>query len=565
MNKSLYLSLFTTVRRAFAGVCVASVVTCGVFADVVTDWNATLENALRNPTPSVPAQARASAIVHVAIFDAVNGITRKYAPVRVTDPAPPGARAEAAAVYAAHATLSALFPAKRAMFDTQLATSLAGIPGGSSNSASIAAGRAWGERVAQEILAWRANDGFSQPMSYPGHTGVGHWRHAPLGNAPAGALSTSATVPFALADLPSFDPGPPYGMADRAAALATAAYAADLNEVKARGGKVSEVRTPAESDFARLIHLCDVPDINAIVRGVLPASSRLDDTARVFALLNIAAFDSSVVCFQSKYKYGFWRPLQGIVYADLDGNDATVADPTWQPYGATPSHPEYLSGHSTISGAMLAMAAALLGDEVRFTLSTSNAEAPAIAPQFKRFSTLAHAIADARVDMGFHFRTACELGRRTGYAVADQLARRALLPLRKGALINQSTRGRVGVGEETLIAGFNIAAGSRQVLIRAVGPALGAFGIGSALADPRVVLYDSAGRVVAENDNWSSGTANETAALSAAYASAGAFPLPVGSRDAALTTVLSPGAYSIHASGVAGSAGVTLIELFELP
>jgi hypothetical protein len=451
------------------------------------------------------------------------------------------------------------------MLDTQLAASLAEIAGGTSNSASVAAGRAWGETVARQILAWRATDGFSQTMTYPGNTGIGHWRHAPLGNAPAGALSTSATAPFALTNLASFDPGPPYGVEDRAAALATAAYAADLNEVKTRGGKVSTVRTAAQADFAMLIHLCDVPDINAIVRAALPASSRLDETARVFALLNIAASDALVVCFQAKYKYGFWRPLQAIPNADQDGNPATIADPTWQPLGPTPSHPEYISGHSTVAGAMLAMAAALLGDETRFTVSTSNSGAPAITPQFTRFSAFSDAIMEGRIDMGFHFRTACQLGQKMGNAVADQLVRNALLPQRGSGVINLAVRGRVGVGDDTLIAGFNIAAGSRQTLIRAVGPALSSMGVGGALADPRIALYDNAGRVVAQNDNWSAGSAAETAALAAAASASGAFPLPAGSRDAALMATLTPGSYTIHASGVTGASGVALIELFEVP
>lgn len=556
---------FVAIRRALAGASCAIALIATASADVVTDWNQTLETALRNPVPSVPAQARASAIVHVAIFDAVNGITRRYTPLRVAESAPPGARAEAAAAYAAHGALIGLFPAKQALFDAQLAASLAEIPGGQPNSTSIASGRAWGEAVARQILAWRANDGFSQPGTYPGDTGIGHWRYPPLGNAPAGALSTSTTLPFALTEVASFDPGPPYGFADRAAALATAAYARDLNEVKARGGVVSAVRTPAQVDLARLIHLCDVPDLNAVVRRSLPAGRRLDETARIFALLNIAANDAAVVCFKAKYKYGFWRPLQAIPHADEDGNPATTADPSWAPLGATPSHPEYLSGHSVISGAMLAMAATLLGDETRFTLTTSNAGAPAITPEYDRFSTLADTIAEARIDLGFHFRTACELGLRAGYAVAHQLAQNALQPVRGSGMINLAMRGRVGAGDEMLIAGFNIAAGSRQTLIRAVGPTLGALGVSGALADPRVVLYDSAGRMVAQNDNWSGGDASESAAISLAMARSGAFALPQGSRDAALVALLPPGAYTIHASGVSGTSGVTLIELFELP
>src|SRR4030095_10782093 len=108
---------------------------------------------------------------------------------------------------------------------------------------------------------------------------------------------------------------------------------------------------------------------------------------------------------------------------------ATVADPTWTPLGATPSHPEYISGHSAISGAMLGIAAAILGDETRFRLTTSNTGAPAMTPEYSSFSAFSDAITEARINMGFHFRTACALGQRTGYAVADQIVRKAMLLL----------------------------------------------------------------------------------------------------------------------------------------
>ena len=208
-------------------------------ADVVTDWNATYEAAVRNPTPGPPVLARSAAIVHSAIFDAVNGIAKKYTPVRVTDAAPAGARAEAAAAQAAYTTLLSLFPSKQSLLDAQLAASLAQLTSAGATAQSVTIGRAWGENVAQQILAWRATDGFSQVLTYPGSTAAGYWRHAPLGAAPVGGLSLTVTIPFALTNLAAFDPGPPYGLADRAAAMATAAYAADVNEVQARGGTVS--------------------------------------------------------------------------------------------------------------------------------------------------------------------------------------------------------------------------------------------------------------------------------------------------------------------------------------
>lgn len=422
------LSHFISGRRVFAGLILAGLFTGPAFADVVTDWNTTLATALRNPTPSVPAQARMAAIVHVAIFDAVNGISGRYTPLRVTDPAPPGARPEAAAAYAAYTTLVSLFPAKQAMFDAQLAASLAEIPGGNSRSTSIAVGRAWGETVAHQILAWRQNDGYSSPVTYVGNTDIGYWRYAPLGNAPAGGWSMSVTEPFALKYLENFDFGPPYGAEDRAAALASPNYTRDFNEVKARGGVVSAVRTQAQTDLAMLIHLVDVADINALVRRLLPNSHRLEDTARAFALLNIAATDAAIVCFKAKYKYSFWRPLQAIPFADLDGNPATTGDATWKPLGTTPSHPENISGHTTISSAMLGVAAALLGDKQRFIVTTSNPGAPAIAPEFMSFSEFVDSMTDARIDLGFHFRTSCGLGQFVGDTVAYAIVNTALLP-----------------------------------------------------------------------------------------------------------------------------------------
>jgi hypothetical protein len=534
-------------------------------ADVVTDWNATIEAAMRNPSQPRADQARTAAIVHAAIFDAVNGIAKKYEPFHVADPAPAGARAEAAAVQAAYTALVGLIPAKKSLCDAQLAASLAQIPGGAENSPSVSAGRAWGERVAQQILAWRADDSFAQNLPYAGNTGAGHWRHAPLGTTPAAGTGVAATAPFALANPAAFDPGPPYGTGDRAAALASTAYAADVNEVKARGGRVSAVRTPAQADLAALINIVDVIDINAIVRRALPAQTKLVENARAFALLNLAAVDATIVVLQSKYKYGLWRPFQAINFADEDGNPATIADPAWVPLGATPPHPEYLSGHSGITSAMAGMAAAILGDDTTFTLSTSAPGAPSITPTFTSFSALADATNDARVNIGFHFRSCCELSQRIGYQVAGAIAGGRLQPVRSSEFLNVSLRGMAGRPGETMIAGFVIDAAPKQVLMRGVGPGLQVFGVAGALADPTIVLHDGAGRVLATNDNWSATGDADTALLTDAVAKVGAFPLATGSRDAALLRTLSPGAYTVHVSGAGGTAGISLVEIYHVP
>jgi hypothetical protein len=219
------------------------------------------------------------------------------------------------------------------MLDAQLTASLARL--GDPTAQTIVRGRAWGETVAQQILAWRANDGFSQVPTYTGSSAPGQWRHAPNATGAAAGLNYTVTLPFALTNLAAFDPGPPYGNNDRMAAMATAAYATDLNELKAKGGAVSLVRTPAQTNLALFINIADVTDINAIVRRAISPNARLVDTARTFALLNVVTFDVQLVVFNAKYKYGFWRPYQAIPFADEDGNPATVPDPAWVPLASS--------------------------------------------------------------------------------------------------------------------------------------------------------------------------------------------------------------------------------------
>ncbi|MDB6167546.1 MAG: repeat-associated core domain protein [Verrucomicrobia bacterium] len=533
-------------------------------ADVVTDWNATLEAALRNPTASPFVEAHAAAIVHVAIYDAVNGLVKNYQPLRVAAPAPAGAMPEAAAIQAAYTTLASLFPAKRAAFDTQLAASLAKISGNPADAPAIALGRTWGESVAQEILTWRANDGFSSTPTYTGSSAPGQWRHTPNAAAPAAGLNMTVTAPFALSNPSAFDPGPPYGQSDRNAAMATAAYAADVNELKVHGGAVSAVRTQAQADLALLINIADFADTFALVRRSVPPTARLVDNARLFALMGIAANDAAIVTFQVKYKYGMWRPIQAINFADEDGNAATSPDSSWTSLAPTPSHPEYVAAHVAIDSAILGVAAAILGEATPFTFSTTNAGAPAITPTFANFRAYSDAIIEGRVNAGFHFRTSCTVGQTMGYAIADQLMHSVLLPLANSGVVGASARGTVGTGNDTLILGFVIGAGTRQVLVRGVGPALVQFGLSNALSDPKVALYDNTGRLIAENDNWST-SATTVTALTEAWGKTGAFPLSAGSKDAALLATLPPGAYTAHVTGVAGSIGPALLEVYQLP
>src|SRR5262249_37601100 len=150
-------------------------------ADEVTDWNRTALGALRAAKTAPPVTPRVLAIVQAAVFDAVNGIERRYEPYHVDFEAPRGASRRAAAAAAAYATLVRLFPAQKATFDAQLAASLAAMTDdGEAGGQSIARGLAWGQAVADDILAWRSTDGFATVLPpFVGGTAPGQWRPTP--------------------------------------------------------------------------------------------------------------------------------------------------------------------------------------------------------------------------------------------------------------------------------------------------------------------------------------------------------------------------------------------------
>ena len=398
-------------------------------ADAVTDWNTAFENTLLVPAergPTLPY--RTLAIMHAAMFDAVNGIERKYEPLHVTDAPPPGAGAEAAAIQAAYTVLSALRPGSQAAWDAQLAASLASLPGRPGAAEATAQGRAWGVTVANAIITWRSTDGTTTPPPpFVGSAEAGFWRHAPLGAAPAGGYQYVGAAPFLLADPSVFDPGPPYGFANRADALASAMYAADVNETKARGGATSAVRTPAELDEALFLDACDLASLNGLLRSKLPPRARLVDNARAFALLNTAWFDAVIVACRCKYEYALWRPFQAIRYADEDNNPATVPDPAWNSYLPTPSHPAYVSVLVTTRACLLEVIARLAGDCGPVELTAYHSAAyPGGTKTFESLDAVSGACVGARIDVGLQYRDSAEISQMLGGHLGDYLARNAL-------------------------------------------------------------------------------------------------------------------------------------------
>src|SRR5438132_2022885 len=208
-------------------------------ADVVTEWNNAALAAIRAGHTPPPIASRSLAILHVSIYDAVNGIDRTHEPYLVQSEVPASASREAAASAAAHQALVNLFPASASSFDALHAAILAAIPDGPQKTAGIV----WGEFVANQILVARANDGSDVIVPPPGGSGPGVWVPTPPAFLPYLLPQWGFVVPFAMITSSQFrPPGPP--------SLDSQRYAADYNEVKELGVAVGSTRTEEQTQIA---------------------------------------------------------------------------------------------------------------------------------------------------------------------------------------------------------------------------------------------------------------------------------------------------------------------------
>src|SRR6266542_3926106 len=404
----------------------------GARADEVSDWNQNMFTAVFTAKTTALFTTRVTALVQSAVFDAINGVYNRYTSVHVPPAAPSGASARAAVVQAAYASLLYLYPLQKATLDTQLAASLASLndePGGTFGQ-SVQRGLAWGQYVADQIWAWRSTDGITpNPPPFLGGTDIGEWRPTPP------AFASGAGPQFAYMTtwvIPSRDPFRPAGPP----ALASAQYAADVNECQLMGHTNSATRTADQTLFSIFWNGNTAGFWN---RTALQMAERYDlcllDKAHLLALMNLAEADAVLCCWEAKYLYVLWRPITAIQNADLDPNPATIADPTWTPLLITPAHPEYPSGHSTASGAASAVLAAFFGDDNDFSVTSELT--PGVTRYYSSFSGAELEIRDARVFGGIHFRTACVDGQSVGRQVANYVLQNAFLRVHGNAPLHQ--------------------------------------------------------------------------------------------------------------------------------
>lgn len=396
----------------------------GATPDPVLEWIGVMNTTVLTANTAPNVTSRIVALVSASVFDAVNGIDPRYRPLLVRPNAPHGASQRAAAIQAAYVILLNLYPAQSGTLATRRTASLAALAL-TEKAEAIAAGVAWGQTVADAIWTLRLGDGFAPPpppflgvLGIVGTQGaVGFWRPTPPANASGATPQIATMTPWVLTRPSQFRLPPPL-------ALSSAEYAADLNEVKVMGTLSGSLRTPDQSEFALFWALNTPLAWNRIAAQISTARGlTLTQNAHLFALLNVTLSDALIACWDSKYRYVFWRPITAI-RAGLTPADA---DPLWEPWlnslTGTPPHPEYPSAHSSMSGAAAFILAAAFGENTAFSVTSE------IRPGTRSFTSFSEAIAeivDARVFGGIHFRTSCLRANTLGRAVADYVSRHAM-------------------------------------------------------------------------------------------------------------------------------------------
>jgi hypothetical protein len=395
---------------------IVSAVSPAAWADVVTDWNET--GVAATVAAGLPGllQSRAMAVVHAAVYEAVNSIERRHAPYAADIKAPAGASREAAAAGAAYTVLTRLFWPQIPIFDAALEASLAGIPDGPGKSDGIAVGK----EAAETILTRRANDGASASVTYTYRQGTGMYQATPPVNAAPIMPHWASVQPFTLKAANQFAvKGPsPYDSPE---------FARDFAEVKLMGAKNSTARTKEQTEIARFWMISGIVTDNSAARQVAAKKgSSIAENARIFALLNMAGADAYIACWEAKYRLHYWRPVTAIRNAASTGNPALVADPNWEPLLVTPAHPEYPSGHTCYAGATERVLQEMFGDNNSFTLTFP---AMKLTRTYQSFSQLGKEVIDARVWAGIHYRTTDEDGYDLGRRVAEHALQNVLRPL----------------------------------------------------------------------------------------------------------------------------------------
>jgi len=430
----------TKIRHTGWALVIIGVVLCHpgtARADAVTHWNDIAAKTLTTQTPALNAfpQARFSAIVQLAVFEAVNAITGEYegylgspvAAAAMPIVAPFGASPDAAAIAAAHAVLVHYFPGNAVALNAERDLSLAAISPGTARDDGVAVGLA----AAAAMIAERIGDG-SSPLTFyhPSAPPAGQWDITPgcpldAGGNPLGGtfFNWRDVTPFGVVRpaagdwSDSFLPGPP-------PALTSNQYAKDYNEVKTVGSATSAARPDDRSTVARFYQASSPTFLFSMAARQLAEArgDSLSENARNFALISMAISDSLVASFATKYHYLFWRPVTAIRLGAADNNAKTEADTAFTPLIVTPCFPSYPSNHASGSnGAAETMRRIYGAAGHSITLTNTIPVIGVVTLEYGSLNEIVNDVDDARVYGGIHFRFDQEAGARLGREIATYI------------------------------------------------------------------------------------------------------------------------------------------------
>ena len=397
---------------ALAMVAITAVTIPLAKADAVTAWNRTAGDIIVDSGMGPLPADRALAILHGAVYEAVNAITRRYPASGSGLKASPDASIDAAVAAASRTALAQLVPIRKEAIDAVYQSALAALEESPAKSRGVAVGN----EAAAIVLAMRAEDGATTEEEYRPHTSAGKYVPTVIPEAP----HWLRIKPW-LMDSPSrFRPGPP-------PELTSERWARDYNEVRMLGAKHSKHRSATQTEIARFWEEVMPPIYHGLVRSVAEVPGRdVTRNARLFAAVTQATNDALIAVFDAKYHYGFWRPVTAIRNGDIDGNEATERDPSWVPFVETPMHPEYPCAHCIVSGAVGAVLKAEVGADPLPTLTTTSKAAGGVTRSWTTIDDFVQEIANARIYDGVHYRNSGEVGTAMGKQIGELAARKYL-------------------------------------------------------------------------------------------------------------------------------------------
>jgi hypothetical protein len=411
-------TLSRSVSAAIIGAGIAVSAPTSAFANVITDWDEKAVAVVTSMTSfgaTSPYMAqRIMGMVHVAMFDAVNSIERRYRPYLVQLPAERTTSEEAAAATAAAAVLATISPNIEGEMKVALATCLTSIPDGTAKL-----GGKLGEAVAARVVAARANDGCYSPDDYRQRTAAGVY----VPTAITAASMWPTLKPFAMATGSQFRPGPPISLESKE-------WATDFNELKEYGGKISPKRTAQQTETARFWLMAGPQAYHPFLRQLATAKQMsIADSARFMALVAIGLNDALIAVFDAKYHYNFWRPITAIRNGDIDGNPETDREATWQPIEDTPMHPEYPCAHCILSGTVAGVVKAVFGTMEIPEISVTSPTATGVIHRWTNMTDLTQEIANARIWAGFHYRFSTRVGTQMGLQIGEYVVKNVMQPM----------------------------------------------------------------------------------------------------------------------------------------